>query len=425
MNKKIFFLAFPIVFLLAGCSTTTKPIDMSYDQAYQIFFDNITNSELVKLATLIEHENTTEEMLMTITTDNEQVSMDIDIAMQGQSNRSSMNAESLIQIDMSILDKQENQPLSVSGELNLRMIDQNIFVKLNTLILDMGPGKAEASLIQMIVDNFKNKRIQLDYEDMPMIANQLKPKDMMTIAQIPQYLTELLQKYPIFTASEVTTYNGMMAYRINKNTAMLQSFLNELQTKLTIGQLSTDINAEQIELEGYLVIKSEDTVTLILEKLYFPGAMPITIDWEIEGEYVDLSITNDVLISKLGIALQRKRKALVMDLTMIQPNQPTLVANFVFAPQKIDNGLCLDFNSVMEIQIPALALADSSAWENMVFDINGQYTIQKTDEVTVKTPSEYILLSQLFGDPYAMSAILEGTGTEPITELKVNIPTTE
>jgi len=395
MKKALFLLC--SVFLLPACSLQKAP-DISFQESYDIFVDNLFGPTILELGTLMQTPNIIETSNFQIKWENTDIDLDLQLISTSQEKTKTAESFSNFNFTLNIFDKIKQTPTHILWDIDVLMANQELFIRWNELDLDMW-ASAEANLINLIVENFISKRIKLDSDEMSAVQT-LNKSSIVETYKLPSYILSTLKSTPIFVQTEQTTFQGNPAYAIKLdedldlwsgifahaifNNSIFKEFMSEIQFK------------------WLLVTKTATNVELIIQNLSFSGYQDLKITGKIGNQEGEILIDNQLLGKGYRIAWTQKRKA-----TEISYQERSEVGKWPISallnitPKTTEDSLQLDIDGEIELELSKIGMPGP-----LPLKWKWQYTIQKSSEFNLELPVGYLLLSDMIGNQYTIPAAI-------------------
>jgi len=395
---KKFWIVFGLIWLLLLTGCSQKPVDMSFDETYSVFVDNLNVWSLINEFMLSGVNFVWEHFSMGLLANNEQMDMDVSFLMESKTNKKTLDSTTKLSLSADIQDKVNQMPILASGQLEILSVNNKAFLRIWDFDIDMWPWRAEANLINMMLKNFTEQRIQLDYEDI-VWDSVVWYKDAVQLSKLFSNVLDMLDNNVLFENVEKIIYQWKVAYRIRKNWEVFDLLYDELLKALGGENLSGEDTSDSIEFEWLLVIQDKNTVDLVIEKLKIAG-LPVNISWLISQNHIN-AVFGEENGSKLDLDIKVKRR--VVDLSFVGewPGQPSVVFDGELIPQSSEHKLHFMIDGVFEVEMPNNALSNQETVELVSYDFEWEYYADSIDSFVIKEPDSYLLMSQVLWDPYA------------------------
>lgn len=384
MKKYIIILAF-ISLIFTGCSKNLWQ-DMSFTQASSIFFqDSVLSHDF--LSYLWFTWNKTIDLFVDVFWENKDFKLDSEIELSGMVVYDNPTSQTTTYTDINFLDKHKNRQNYISWVMSNKIIDQKLYSILDNFYLNIGSGNYQTDLFKMIAQNLQWERIE----------SKLNTDQVQKLKDI-SFIFNIISSGSLFNYTETTTYDGLLAYKIQLNSNSRDMIFN--QTKIQINNF-----------DCLLVVHSNSRVELKLQQVEFKARdnqNSIKIKWSISHDSIYLTMTpSNKPQEQLKLWLEQHKKYLNLSIENLLYLQKMTSLNLKLNPKINRTTTIIQLNWVFSIS--PLIVYWSDLEKNIEININGQYyfsDIKDTDKINISKPESFVLGSQILWDSYSLETLI-------------------
>lgn len=384
MKKYIIILAF-ISLIFTGCSKNLWQ-DMSFTQASSIFFqDSVLSHDF--LSYLWFTWNKTIDLFVDVFWENKDFKLDSEIELSGMVVYDNPTSQTTTYTDINFLDKHKNRQNYISWVMSNKIIDQKLYSILDNFYLNIGSGNYQTDLFRMIAQNLQWERIE----------SKLNTDQVQKLKDI-SFIFNIISSGSLFNYTETTTYDGLLAYKIQLNSNSRDMIFN--QTKIQINNF-----------DCLLVVRSNSRVELKLQQVEFKARdnqNSIKIKWSISHDSIYLTMTpSNKPQEQLKLWLEQHKKYLNLSIENLLYLQKMTSLNLKLNPKINRTTTIIQLNWVFSIS--PLIVYWSDLEKNIEININGQYyfsDIKDTDKINISKPESFVLGSQILWDSYSLETLI-------------------
>ena len=384
MKKYIIILAF-ISLIFTGCSKNLWQ-DMSFTQASSIFFqDSVLSHDF--LSYLWFTWNKTIDLFVDVFWENKDFKLDSEIELSGMVVYDNPTSQTTTYTDINFLDKHKNRQNYISWVMSNKIIDQKLYSILDNFYLNIGSGNYQTDLFKMIAQNLQWERIE----------SKLNTDQVQKLKDI-SFIFNIISSGSLFNYTETTTYDGLLAYKIQLNSNSRDMIFN--QTKIQTNNF-----------DCLLVVHSNSRVELKLQQVEFKARdnqNSIKIKWSISHDSIYLTMTpSNKPQEQLKLWLEQHKKYLNLSIENLLYLQKMTSLNLKLNPKINRTTTIIQLNWVFSIS--PLIVYWSDLEKNIEININGQYyfsDIKDTDKINISKPESFVLGSQILWDSYSLETLI-------------------
>jgi len=405
MNKKIWILLW-LWFVVVGLSACwPKPADMTYDEAYTTFIQSFQFKKQ-DLVTILSNDFVQENIDLNLVWIEDDVDINVDINSNWITDMQNMNMDVDTKLDLKIKDLSQQWTTTVSITNSLKKIWERMFINIQDFLLDAGPGNTEWQLLGLMVKQFENIWVELDYQDL-FNPQTLKATELLKYLKNTETISTSFQENELFVNLWKTEYEGKIAYRITQNNESLAKIIKQF---ISLDIFDTEIQLENIQFDGLLVIEDHNTVSLLIQSLVIDGDENYTLWWKISLTDGELEIVNPLLEKTINFERKQRRDNIILSLKIVDYKQNPISLDLKLSPKDIEWGMSCEVEGILSMDIPQITTEQTL--KDVVFNIKGLYNISKTWTIEIKIPNEYSVLSQMLADDYGISSMIMWTGND-------------
>lgn len=407
--KKYLILASLISLVLAGCSIGNKNVDMTFEQAYQTFTENMFSSTIFDVKTIMSNDYLEEDLTLKMNSDNPNLNIDVNLDISGQSDIRSMNSQTNMLFDVKFFDNVMWTDLKTSWDLILSYIDNLLFVNMKEFNINMWEGNAEAGLINLIMNNFRNKWVQIDNPSIVDVP-QFTTTDLLSFYTLPDRIRQTMLENMILDNVEKTKFEEKNAYKISLNKdntkILINTLLQDNTVKLLLNNYSlnigNNIDLTNVSLDWLLSIESEDEVNLRVNSLILENA---TLSGMIGPHKGHIKIVDTPQNISMDIIWKETKRNIDLQLIVKEWEEDPVKLKTTLRPQITEQGVDIAFDGNLEFYSYELNSYNND--KTIILSFEGDYSLVSGEEIILAKPKNYLLLSQLLGDEYSVSSILD------------------
>ncbi|MFZ2151071.1 MAG: hypothetical protein WAZ12_02145 [Candidatus Absconditicoccaceae bacterium] len=370
MKKSIIIAMFIVLLTVTGCFSQKSNI-LTFEQSLDIL--NIQSNNLLdKYSYFFDYTGTIkQDIKINISSLDKEEPTNLSINSIISIDPLLQNYNSLIDYDVSLFDKTKNQKIISSGAFFYSNIEYVPYFKLNKVSLDMGTGNVESYFLKALLGGIMDKWIMVDIQD--------KKNLIQNYVDINYIIKDLssLNKCQIFYKIRNTIYKSKRAYKIGLNQQNIATCIN-----------NPDYTG--IVFEGFLTPTKDNQVLLEIKKLQLPDNKNLFISGEFTYKNLKIIIYNAVTKQTKSIVVEygKKNDKIIFE----SPNY-----NHKINIDKIKDVLNFKGN---------LSLSTNNVKQTKLnFDIRGNLVLQNTGYLDIKSPQNYLIMSQLLGDKFSLKNI--------------------
>ncbi len=372
MKKSMILIIFFVLLTITWCFSQNSNI-LTFDQSLDIL-QSQSNILLNKYLDFFDYSwNTNQDINLSILSLDKSEPTKLSINSQISINPFSQNYTSLIQYDLNLFDKVKTQKIISSWSFLYSNIEYVPYFKLNQFSLDMWTGNIESEFLKAMLWWIIDKRIMIDVQDKKnLIQNYV---DM-------NYLLKdifLLNKCNIFYKVRNTIYKTKRSYKIWLDQQKISACIN-----------NPFLDYTWIVFEWFLTPLKDNKIFLEIKKLQLPDNKDMFISWEFDDKNLKLVIHN---------ILTKTTTSVVID---YNKNKDKIS----FESSDINYQIILDkINDILNIEWK-LSLSTNNVKETKLkFDIKWNLVLQNTWYLDIKSPQNYLIMSQLLWDKFSLKNI--------------------
>lgn len=344
--KKLLILS--LFFFVSGCSRWQKQVDMTYDQAYQIFSEQIKNDIIFN--SFDESEGNIQENIEIHLLGNKEYYADILL----QNLFDATKKISLFQLQGDISLEENNKKLSFSWNIDNICNEKDCFLKTEHLYVDMGLWNIENELIQKIAETYKSTRIKQASGE-----NLLSAQSLYLQTKNIKNIKNLLFSNNLFDNKWKTEYKWKIAYKI-------QTWANV----------------------WYLVIENANSVSIYLPKIW----LYYSKNWGKREINEEKTKTKTILSRKTD-------KKIRIDVRQDIYGKNTINGYINIYP--VSEG------ERKKLLIKWAGYVLDAFWykssKRIKITITWKYNVQNSWAISLILPTKYMLLEQILGDSFSLS----------------------
>ncbi len=398
MKKIIVFITIILfIGLLSWCNKTTN---LTYNETYSTFVNNMKWSLFFKNDFSLNNFSwyLNENFDLIVTSKDSQIDSDMKINYDADVDTSWLNSKWNVNFYINIQNNLKNKKSIFSWNSDFVNINNNVYIKLNNLYMDLWTWNIEWKILDLLLTNYKKKRVQLDSYN-----NANTKKDLMKeIKNLNNIKEEIKNLNNIFVQSGNSSVNSSW------NQVFFVKLSNETKTKIMdILNIWTWINDIFSNSNISFVVKSKNDIEL-------------NINWiKVKNWQISASISkNTVYITKKDnywnnsmISIERMRNDIVTNIIIdmkkwIKTNLINKIKIY-YVMKNIkynDNIFSSDFNWKIDIYNTETPSPLSKLF-------NWKFNISKIKELKITQPKSYVLMSQILWDPYLLQSSLDNVST--------------
>lgn len=281
------------------------------------------------------------------------------------------NYNSLIDYNLNLFDKIQKQKIISSWNLFYSNIEYVPYFKLNKFSLDMWTWNIESEFLKALLWSIVDKWIMIDI----------------------QAKKNLIQNYVDinYIIKDLFSLNGCQSFYKVRNTI----YKSKRAYKIWISQqnIATCINKSGytwVIFEWFLIPVTKNQVSLEIKKLQLPDNKNLLISWEFDHKSLRVIIQNLVTKQTSSIIIQYSKKR---DQITFQSQNYNYKVNL----DKTKDILNFKWNLVLPTNNVKQTYLD--------FDIKWNLALQNTWYLDIKSPQNYLIMSQLLWDKFSLKNI--------------------
>jgi len=281
------------------------------------------------------------------------------------------NYNSLINYDVNLFDKTKNQRIKSSWDFFYSNIEYVPYFKLNKFSLDMWTWNIESDFIQALLWWIIDKWIMVDVQE--------KKNLIQNYVDINYLIKDLfsLNRCQAFYKIRNTIYKSKRAYKIWLNQQNIANCINNPDYTWMI-------------FEWFLTPIKNNQVSLEIKKLQLPNNKNLFISWEFNHKDIKIFINNTLTKQTNSIVIEYTKKN---DQIILKSQN----YNYKINIDKIQDILDIKWN---------LSLSTNNVKQTELnFNIKWNLALQNTWYLDIKSPQNYLIMSQLLWDKFSLKNI--------------------
>lgn len=403
MKKLTTLLSLGAVALVVTACGSTKPVDMSFDDAYKAFV-TIEQSEKDKKYLLqslegVWQSQSSMELKTVDTQTGGMLTIEADMITNQDTNTSSGS------IDFGVDINAADQPFKASVDLGFfQKIQESLpvqYLNISNLTLDMGPAQAQQSaMIQAMAQWLMNQWMVIDTtEEMAGEMGNLGDIAESTKTLIRNIVNIDMTTYDLLENLGQTTHDGHTAYNVKLRNDALKQLLADITKDTFLAQQVADIETDDATVQGVLVVRAADDVALVIQKIDDMDNVVVTIDHRGMDIVVWASTEPEATIS---LRSGKKKNTYDIIVAIRDKEEDMAIDADIDVSYEIDskNTMKTNYNGTISIQNPNLV---EVVWsQKLDLTLTGKDTTTKlTDAPSLQEPTDATplstIMSQMFG----------------------------
>lgn len=375
----IIFLFFSVV--LSACQRNTYTF-MEFEQAKKIFYTQVGDlwTSLEKLGldwSLNTHTS------LNIQWENKDFKLNSNINISGFVDYKNSLQDLYSQFYLYFGDKNLKTQTQISGYLGYKMIDNNQFINLQNLDVNLWSGNFQNNLILLISKQLENKWLFLKQQD----------KNKQSLYKDISFLIQSIFSTDFFYSIDTVRYDSLLAYKVYIRPDILE-YINQ------------NINFKIKSFDWLLIVQSDSKVALKINNLDIFYDNEFNIKWDVGGQHGSLNIKNmqkkdtylnfcwDFYKNQYSFIIKQilnYQEIIKLTLNFVNKTSNNIVKNHIYGEVKLYPQLIYWTDLEKEIKI----------------DINGEQKIKIQTGYVTQYPSSYVFLNQVLWDEFSLSNIME------------------